>query len=310
MEERKAPPIQYLTVLDAAARHLSFKLAAQELCVSGPAVAQQIKAFEQWLGRSLFNRHTRALSLTEEGEYYAAIAKEVMSLHRQGYIDYVRTYEKSSMTVSAPFFVAQEMLMPNYFKFQQHLNGTELRIETRMSYVDFSSETIDAAIRFGDGHWPELHCLHLCDATVSPVCSQEYLDEHEYPATELDNIYQQRLIYALPEMGDWGKQLQAEEKMPLYENIVCDSYINAIKAASDGLGMALGIFPTANAWVNDGKVLLPYGKQIKTDKSYWLVCPKANKDNEEIQALYAWVKEIFEKLPALEVEVKEITVTS
>lgn len=302
MKIEKNPPIQYLTVLDAAARHLSFKDAGSELSVSGPAVAQQIKAFEHWLGRPLFIRHTRALSLTDEGEYYAKVAESVMKIHKRGYSEYIRRFEKQSMTISAPFFVAQELLMPNYLKFKDISANTELRIETRMSLVDFSNEAIDAAIRFGDGHWPDVDCIHLCDAYVSPVCSQSYLESHPHSPTELSKIFQQRLIYAYPEINEWGPMLWDKGEKPLFENIVCDSYISSIKAASDGLGIALGIFPAANNWINQGRVVLPYNVEINTGKSYWFVCPKNTKEKPENQALYCWVKEIFDDIPELQLD--------
>ncbi len=302
MNYKNVPPIQFIPVFDAAARHLSFKRAAQELCVSAPAVAQQVKAFEHWLGRPLFHRHTRALSLTEEGQYYFDVAQKTMKNHNQGHIDYVKRFEKSSLTVSAPFFVAQELLMPNYLKFSDYCRGTELRIEARKSYVDFDSESIDAAVRFGDGNWPGLNCQLLSKATVAPVYGLGYEFKNNF--TEISELYKHRLIYADPEMKDWGELFWAEGTEQAFDNIICDSYISAIKAAENGLGVTLGIFPTLNAWVNDKRLFLPFDTQIETDKGFWLVSPKNNssqssKQVAQLNNLYCWVKDIFDSIPEL-----------
>jgi len=306
VQYRKTPPIQFIPIFEAAARHLSFKKAAQELCVTGPAVGQQVKAFEQWLGKPLFYRHARHLSLTPEGEYYAEIAKDVVKAHSQGYTDYSRRFDTSSLRLSAPLFVAQELIMPNYLEFKKHVANTELRIEARMSHVDFDAEPIDAAIRFGSGDWPHLDCRLLCKASVAPVCSQSYADKH--PFTDLGELYKHRLIYAEPAMMDWGKHFWHEGATQEYDNIICDSYLAALNAASDGLGVALGIFPTANTWVNNGRLLLPFPVHIGIDMSYWMVTPKSEENKPEIDALYSWLQQLFDDIPTIDLAVSALDI--
>lgn len=304
MNYKNSPPIQFIPVFEAAARHLSFKLAAQELCVSAPAVAQQVKAFEHWLGRPLFRRHTRALSLTEEGVFYFDAAKKTMKDHCLGHLNYVKQFEKCSLTVSAPFFVAQELLMPNYLKFADYCPYTELRIEARKSYVDFDNEAIDVAVRFGDGNWPDLNCQLLSKAIVAPVYGPSY--EFSDNFNDISELFKHRLIYADPEMRDWGELFWPEGSEQKFDNIICDSYISAIKAAENGLGVALGIFPTLNSWVNDKRLVLPFKDQVETNRGFWLVSPKkdsshTSKQVAQLNALYRWVKDIFDTIPELEI---------
>lgn len=305
MDYRNTPPIQFIPVFEAAARHLSFKLAAEELCVSAPAVAQQVKAFEHWLGKPLFNRHTRSLSLTVEGDHYYSVAKKTMQNHCRGHVDFVRKFEKKSLTLSAPFFVAQELLMPNYLNFSEYCPDTELRIEARMSYVDFYSETIDVAVRFGDGDWPNLNCLLLSEAFVAPVYGPSYELKNSF--TEIGELYKHRLIYAEPEISGWGEKLCASNEAQEIDTVICDSYMAAIKAAADGIGVALGIFPTLNEWVNNKKLTLPFPDQIETGKGFWLVYPKSRSNindemPEELLNVYRWVKQLFNDIPALDVK--------
>ena len=306
MQYRKTPPIQFIPIFEAAARHLSFKKAAQELCVTAPAVGQQVKAFEQWLGKPLFHRHTRHLSLTSEGKYYAEVARNVVKAHSQGYTDYTRRFNTSSLHLSAPLFVAQELIMPNYLQFEKYVPNTELRIEARMSHVDFDAEPIDAAIRFGYGDWPNLDCRLLSKASVAPVCSQSYAEKHEF--TALEELYKHRLIYAEPSMMDWGKRFWNKGVTQEYDNIICDSYLAALKAASDGLGVALGIFPTANTWVNNSRLILPFPVHIGIEMGYWLVTPKYEEDKPEIDALYCWLQQLFDEIPAINFPVSTLDI--
>jgi len=298
MQYKQTPPIQYIPVFEAAARHLSFKKAAMELCVTAPAVGQQIKAFEQWLGKPLFKRQTRQLTLTEEGVYYFHASKALMNEHHTAYAEYTRRFDHSSLVVSTTLFVAQELVMPNYLSFKDFSPGTELRIEARMSHVDFDAEPIDAAIRFGDGNWPGLECRLLDTSTVSPVCSPSYAEDNAL--SEISDLYKHRLIYAQPSISNWGKYFWKDGITHPNDTITCDSYLAALKAASDGLGIALAILPSANSWINDGRLVLPYPVEINIKKGYWLVHPKTETRKPELEALFIWLKQIFTATPSLE----------
>lgn len=297
MNYRQTPPIKYIPIFEAAARHLSFKKAAEELCVTAPAVGQQIKAFEEWLGKPLFRRSTRQLFLSAEGEYYFNAAQAIMSAHQKGYTEFSRRFDKSVLHISAPLFTVQEVLLPNYLRFNNYVAEAELRIEARMSYVDFDAERVDAAIRLGDGNWPELDCRKLCDAFVAPVCSPSYAAAHKF--TKSDDLSQHRLIYAEPAMSGWGQYFGVNDFQPQNNPIICDSYLAALKAASDGLGVALAIFPTANTWVNSNRIMQPFPVQYRTGRSYWMVAPESDHSLPQIDAVYSWLKNIFDELPLL-----------
>ncbi|MFE8071125.1 LysR substrate-binding domain-containing protein [Marinobacteraceae bacterium S3BR75-40.1] len=298
MNYRKTPPIQLIPAFEAAARHLSFKKAAEELYVTAPAIGQKIKAFEEWLQASLFERHTRQVRLTAEGQFYFEVAQQVMHAHRQGYTAYRRQFDRSTLHISAPLFVAQELIMPNYLQFREQVADRELRVEARMSFADFDAEHIDAAIRFGDGNWPDLDCRKLCDTWVAPVCSPSYAASHRF--TGLERLHEHRLIYAEPAMLEWEHHFRPQPSGASPERIVCDSYLAAMKAASDGLGVALALLPTASSWVKDKRLVLPFPIRAKIDKSYWLVTPKSHRPEPDIEALYSWLKGLFDNLPSLQ----------
>jgi len=304
MEQHRAPPIQWLVVFEAVATSLSFKKAADQLHVSPPAVSQQIKALEEWLAVPLFERHARRISLTAAGVFYSEIAANLVRTHRQGHLEFLRRFQNPSLHVSAPLFIAQDFMIPNYQSFQDFLPNTELRIEARSSYVDFKAEPLDAAIRFGDGQWPELDRRLLCGIHLAPVCSPEYAAENNL--NSIHDLHHQKLITATTDLSQWS-MLLGEPIEQRSDILICDSYLAAVKAASEGLGITLALLPSTNAWIHDGRLVLPFNAKISTTQGYWMVAPKRSQRRKEVEAFYGWACSLFENLDELDKALEEIT---
>ena len=144
-------PLNGLRVLDAAARHLSFTRAADELAVTPAAVGQQIRALEDTLGVVLFRRTTRGLELTPEGE--AGLAPL-----RHGFLQFeesVRAMQagqsSKSLTIAAPRDLTEKWLMPRLARIAA--TDPELRfvLLSADEEADFTQANLDLAIRWGDG---------------------------------------------------------------------------------------------------------------------------------------------------------------
>lgn len=295
------PPIQWLPVFAACARHLSFKKAARELHVSPPAVSQQIKALENYLGKALFQRHNQGLQLTAEGELYSEFALRISEEHQRGFQEFNRRFCSTQLRLSAPLFLAQELLIPHYLSFNQFVANTELRLSTGVEYVDFATEPVDMALRFGQGPWPDLHCEILCDTLITPVCSPAYLQQMQRQTTDPNtaswsfaHLYEQRLISYSDTGAEWRLLLPDLQPKQL---IVCDSYFSVVKSAQEGLGMALGILPVINRLLNDGSLLAPMPQRLDLNYHYWLVAPKHRSQDPLWQRTYAWAQHLFQALP-------------
>ncbi|BFM17128.1 transcriptional regulator GcvA [Maricurvus nonylphenolicus] len=305
MSQHRAPPIQWLVVFDAVASTLSFKKAADQLHVSPPAVSQQIKSLEDWLGEPLFERHARRISLTAAGSYYQDVSHKIVRAHKQGYQEFLRRFQSRSLHVSAPLYIAQELMIPHYLTFKDYLPETELRIEARSSYVDFDIEPLDAAIRFGNGDWPELNCRPLCNIALSPVCSPEYARTHRLES--LTDLHAQQLISPTADLAQW-RLLLGESASQEADILICDSYLAALKAASEGLGVTLALLPSTNAWIDDGRLVLPFDIKIPTVSGYWLVAPKRSQRGDSLEALYQWACSLFDDLGDVDQRLTEISI--
>ncbi len=290
------PPIQWLPVFEACSRLLSFKLAAQELCVSPPAVSQQIKVLEEYLGMSLFDRSQRTLRLTQAGEYYAKVAQDVIGRHISGYQEFERTFQTQTVQVSTPIFIAQELLIPNYMSFKHVAPDLELRIVTGNDYVDFDIEPVDAAIRFGAGNWSGLTQRLLCEVGLQLVCSQQYLLDNKLSAKDFlprEVLHEQVLLSLFEDLKDWHTLLP---DLSSPKKIICDSYLSAITSAQEGLGIAVGLTPVINRLVNTGRLVALSVEPATTDLAYWLVSPASRDNDKRIQSFYSWVKPLFDGL--------------
>ena len=144
-------PLNGLRVLDAAARHLSFTRAADELAVTPAAVGQQIRALEDTLGVVLFRRTTKGLELTPEGE------AGLVAL-RQGFLQFeeaVRAMQagqtSKSLTIAAPRDLTEKRLMQRLADIARGDGQLRFVLVTADDDVDFTEANLDLAIRWGDG---------------------------------------------------------------------------------------------------------------------------------------------------------------
>lgn len=144
-------PLNGLRVLDAAARHLSFTRAADELAVTPAAVGQQIRALEDTLGVVLFRRTTKGLELTPEGESGLAAL-------RHGFLQFeeaVRAMQagqtSKSLTIAAPRDLTEKWLMPRLAEIARGDGELRFVLINADEAIDFTEANLDLAIRWGDG---------------------------------------------------------------------------------------------------------------------------------------------------------------
>lgn len=144
-------PLNGLRVLDAAARHLSFTRAADELAVTPAAVGQQIRALEDTLGVVLFRRTTRGLELTPEGDAGLAAL-------RQGFLQFeeaVRAMQagqsSKSLTIAAPRDLSEKWLMPRLAEIARADGELRFVLINADETLDFTEANLDLAIRWGEG---------------------------------------------------------------------------------------------------------------------------------------------------------------
>jgi LysR family transcriptional regulator, glycine cleavage system transcriptional activator len=239
-------PLNGLRVLDAAARHLSFTLAADELAVTPAAVGQQIRALEDTLGVVLFRRTTKGLELTPEAEA-GLIALRAGFLQFEESVRAMQAQQSSkSLTIAAPRDLSAKWLMARLAEIARTDPELRFTLVPADDSIDFTEANLDLAVRWGEGP-----------------------GEHEGEALESDGM----VTVARPGGGidtaiAWPGCL-AEDAGALVR--VADAGL-ALDAAAEGLGRATVPELLARADLAAGRVIAT-GETKAAHQGYWLVAP-------------------------------------
>ncbi len=174
-----------LRIFDAAARHLNFRLAAAELCLTQGAVAQRIRKLEQSLGTKLFSRHARGVAFTPKGEAYHRSIRQALSLINKATGEL--TGQQQRLTISAPPSVVTQWLMPRVAAFSQRYPDINVSIAASEGLTHFLTEDVDLAMRLGSPpSEPKLKHQQLSGMTLYAVCAPQRLSREEQPVDLVD----------------------------------------------------------------------------------------------------------------------------
>ncbi|KQV84991.1 LysR family transcriptional regulator [Massilia sp. Root351] len=287
---QRLPPLNALKAFDAAARHLSVKLAAEELCVTPGAVSQMLKGLERHLGVKLFERVTRGIYLTDSGrDYLPPIRNALRQIAEASRRVAAPAAGSGLLTVSVTPFFASAWLVPRMKSFQDAHPDIDLQVIASSTLADFSREAIDVSVRHGLGRYAGLRSDRVVAVEMVAVAAPSLLAGRGLPAAAADLV-------------DWPKVHDAERKAwaAWYAaNAVHDSkpprgpsfndtglLLDAIQA-----GQGAGLLPAAmiTSQLADGTLLqLLEARQVE-EFAYYLVCPEATQSQPKIAAFRAWM---------------------
>ena len=294
---RRLPSLNGLRAFEAAARHLSFKAAAEELNVTPAAISQQIRALEEQCGRPLFRRLTRALELTEAGAAGAPLIGEGLDRLAAGAAALQAAEPSRVITVStAPSFGAK-WLLPRLERFRTACPDYDVRIDATDTPARFSGDGVDIALRYGAGHYPGLTAERLLTQVTEPVCAPALL-EGDRPLRRPQDLRHHTLLHVewarlkegAPNWGMWLRAAGVEgvdaERGPRfsYESL-------ALTAAVAGQGVALIGRAVAGDDLSAGRVVLPFpgGTTQTTAFCYYVVYPPGALAEPRVRAFRDWV---------------------
>lgn len=286
------PPIQYLPAFEAAARLRSFKAAGNELSISASAISQQIKSLEGFLGVSLFERLPREVKLSAAGYSFYSVAEQTLNQYKVGCSRFADQYHSSTLRISIDPYTAHEVIIPRLHDFSERYPAIELIIETSMRAEDLTTSHLDAAIRFGEPPWPACDAQKICDAQCNFVASDEYLEQ--YPLTTVEDFKHQTLLHTRRDINDWQRVFDiAGFKDEPAKEFFFDSHSASLRAAEEGLGLALGILPTINEALREGKFTAVSKQHFPMLEAFYLVSKVNDSKQESYEALYTWLVEVF-----------------
>lgn len=294
MDRRRLPPLNALRAFEAAARHLNFSRAAEELSVTPGAVSQQIQNLEDYVGAALFKRTPKGLLLTDAAQIALPALREAFDRLAEAASMLTAAIDGRRLTVSvAPSFAAK-WLVPRLGKFEAAHPHVDVWVSAGMELVDFGGGEVDIAIRYGSGRYPGLEVHRLMQETVIAVASPHFLEAH--PLSDLSDLSGQILLHdgspdADESCPDWTMWLAARgvKGMDGARGPRFNQSSLVIEAAVGGRGVALAKRALAQADLDAGRLVAPFQIATAVDFAYYLVHPKAKGRLPQVKAFVSWL---------------------
>lgn len=287
-ETLRLPPLAAIRVFEAAARHLSFTRAAGELGMTQAAVSYQIKQLEDRVGTPLFRRLTRRLELTDTGLRLAAPVSEALGRLSDAFAA-ARSEEDCVLKITALYTFAANWLVPRLGRFERAHPQYSVWLDSSSRMVDLVAEEVDVGIRVGLGEWPGLVAEPLMPVTVAPMASPALLASIGGVETPLDLL---KLPMFREDDGSWEEWFAAagyEVASGVARGRRLDNQQIMGRAAIEGHGVALLNPPFFADELAAGRLVQPFAQQLRSQRRYFIVYPRARQHLAKIRAFRAWV---------------------
>ena len=282
---RKLPFLNGIRAFEAAARAKGFAKAADELHVTPAAISRMVRLLEQRIGVPLFERKPNRLALTAAGIAYQAGLSQIFDQLANLTAQVTAIAGSRVLTIGVGPTFATRWLIPRLAKFQKEEPELEVRFVTGGATVPYNDEWT-CGIRLGHGDWPDFAADRLFAADLTPVCSPATAKRLKTP-NDLRNATLLRVAHAADDWARWFKAAElakARARGPEFEY-----YGQAIQAAADGVGIAIGISPYVDDDLNAGRLVAPFDLSVSKGEHWYLIYRAGRKDEPAFQAFRAWV---------------------
>ncbi len=308
--KRSLPPLLSLRAFEAAARHLSFTKAGEELNVTQGAISRQIKILESYLHASLFNRLTRQVELTPYGHtYLAAVSAALDGIEQAGQNC---THRTPTLSISILPSIGALWLMQKMTEFACAYPEIRLDISTSLDPVDWKHGNVDLAIRLGKlpgmaysdsapqiefqmtDDWAGIATVHLWDDYVTPVCSKKLIEKHG-PLKVPKDLERYTLLYNNFRPDCWPAWLRANGA----GDVAGASRLNfshsflVANAVRTGLGVAclstLEVDPVD--WRDE--IVFPFESRVMSAGAYYLLASQEKLRSPDVQLFFHWLKGLY-----------------
>lgn len=291
------PPLSALRAFEAAARHMSFSKAADELHVTPAAISHQIHALEEDLGIRLFHRMNRSIELTASAqvllpglsEAFAAIQSSVRRLRAHN--------DTGTLTLTASPSFAAKWLVLRLHRFQELCAEVDVRISASDEVVDLTKGDFDIAIRYGCGNYPGLDVELLFTNEVFPACSPQLLTSGP-PLRAPEDLPLHALIHDHaverdPLVPTWPMWLKAAgvKNIPAAGGLSFNNIHLALDAAIAGHGVVLAYSTIAAADLAAGRLVRLFSLALPDQFAYYIVTAPGALERPKVRAFRDWLRQ-------------------
>src|SRR5262252_5515268 len=282
---RKLPFLNGIRAFEAAARSESFAKAAGELHVTPAAISRMVQLLEQRIGVPLFERKANRLTLTAAGRAYQAGLTPILDQLALLTAQVAALAGSRVLTIGVGPTFATRWLIPRLADLQKSAPDVEVRFATGGATVPYNDEWT-CGIRLGDGNWPGFSAERLFTAELRPVCAPALARRLRRP-DDLRNVTLLRVAHAEDDWPRWFKALElgrVRARGPEFEY-----YGQALQAAADGVGVAMGIRPYLDDDLAAGRLVAPFAQSVPKGKQWYLVYRELRRDQRDFAAFRRWL---------------------
>jgi LysR family glycine cleavage system transcriptional activator len=290
---RKAS-LKGLQAFEAAYMHRSFASAAQELSITASAVSHSIQTLEEALGTLLFERARRGVVPTEDGaRLYEVIRRSFGEIDDELRTILDRSSKQQVVTIqSAPSFAAI-WIMPRLPAFLRAHPEIDVRLWAVHQAPDFSNSGVDVAVMYGRptasaGVHAEPISAH---ERYLPVCSPKLVDGWTLPlpASDIENFYLIQNDVSLTSWDEWIARFAPQCSNPV-RGLRLDRAFMTLSAAENGLGMCIESTVLVHDYVQQGRLVCPFGELAIEATAHYLAVPKAKERLQAVQTVLDWIR--------------------
>jgi DNA-binding transcriptional LysR family regulator len=291
------PRLELLRSFEAAARLLSFTLAADELALTQSAVSRQIQMLESDLGAALFERRHRALALTDAGQVMQRAVVDSLERLRDATarVRTTATTQLRQVAITTTPGFASLWLIPRLAKFTASHPGVDVRVSATMEVLDLDRSRIDVAVRFtpmakGEGQ-------PLFEESVMPVCAPQLVNTGPHPLKKAIDLQHHTLLAVETPQGmaltaDWTPwfEIMGLSDLHMRSTMRFTQYADAVAAAVAGQGVVIGRMPLLGEMLRDGRLVAPFQTPAASRRAYFIATSASAADNPDAQDLVRWLQ--------------------
>jgi LysR family transcriptional regulator, glycine cleavage system transcriptional activator len=282
---RRLPYLNGIKAFEAAARSGSFAAAAGELNVSPAAISRMVHLLEERLGVALFERKANRLALTPTGHTYQAGLTTIFDALANLTSQVTSSAGERVLTIGVGPTFAIRWLIPRLADFQKVEPDIEVRFTTGGVAAPFADDWT-CGITLGDGDWPGLTAERMFAADLTPVCAPRLAARLK----RVGDLGASTLLRVAHAKDDWPRWLKAAGASRIAaKGPEFDYYGQAIQAAADGVGVAMGIRPYIDDDLAAGRLVAPFALSVPKGQQWYLVYRDFRKDQRDFVAFRKWL---------------------
>jgi LysR family transcriptional regulator, glycine cleavage system transcriptional activator len=288
---RTLPPLNPLRIFEAAARHVHFTRAADELGITQAAVSRQISVLETWLGVKLFERRHSELRLTGAGIQYQESLRQAFDLIGDSTAKILGGSVQSKIVLRSYATFALLWLLPRLPRFRARHPEVQIDLLTSVAAIEFQREQADLIITHGVAKPEGVIAQRLFGDLLAPVCSPALLPGGR-PLEDPADLKRFTLLQSRYRATDWQEWLaHVGADFSAEQGLIFGSSTLTYQAAKEGIGVAMGQLRLLESELAAGSLVIALDRRLERASGYFLLHSKRGEQDERVTSLREWIVE-------------------